>query len=230
VDAVVAGWRPEDGAGAHRHLPGEALDGESGWNPGWAGHLFSFRSDWHENLECSDYETLWTRDIGGHDSRPLNCLNWYQAYAFCIWDGGFLPTDAELSYAIAGGNEQLQYPWGSAEPTPNLAIYSCMGDPGAAGNDCDVEVDLPTPGSRSPQGDGRWGQSDLVGSVWEWALDSDAAQQASCNDCVRGEAASMRTIRGGGWDETALLFTPGRQGLEPQANASSVGARCARTP
>jgi formylglycine-generating enzyme required for sulfatase activity len=47
-----------------------------------------------------------------------------EAYAFCIWDGGFLPSEAEWECAAAGGPDQREYPWGSTDPgTANL--YDC---------------------------------------------------------------------------------------------------------
>jgi formylglycine-generating enzyme required for sulfatase activity len=57
----------------------------------------------------------------------MNCVNWYEAYAFCIWDVGFLPRETEWEYAAVGGNQQRQYPWGTADPgTANqYAIFNC---------------------------------------------------------------------------------------------------------
>jgi formylglycine-generating enzyme required for sulfatase activity len=47
------------------------------------------------------------------DRKPLNCVPWHVLFAFCVWDGGRLPTDAEFGFAAAGGSEQRQFPWGS---------------------------------------------------------------------------------------------------------------------
>jgi formylglycine-generating enzyme len=54
------------------------------------------------NLACHSTNQTWTDTVGSHENLPINCINWYEAYAFCIWDGGFLPSDAESEYAAAG--------------------------------------------------------------------------------------------------------------------------------
>jgi formylglycine-generating enzyme len=46
------------------------------------------------------------------DSKPLNCVPWHVLMAFCVWDGGRLPTDAEFSFAAQAGSEQREFPWG----------------------------------------------------------------------------------------------------------------------
>lgn len=46
------------------------------------------------------------------DGKPINCVPWHVLMAFCIWDGGRLPTDAEWSYAAQAGSEQRTFPWG----------------------------------------------------------------------------------------------------------------------
>jgi formylglycine-generating enzyme required for sulfatase activity len=47
------------------------------------------------------------------DRKPLNCVPWPVLFAFCVWDGGRLPTDAEFGFALAGGGEQRPFPWGT---------------------------------------------------------------------------------------------------------------------
>ena len=51
-----------------------------------------------------------------YDTKPLNCVNYLMAQAFCVWDGGRLETQAE--YVAAGGpaNGGGSVPWGA--PTP----------------------------------------------------------------------------------------------------------------
>ena len=47
------------------------------------------------------------------DQKGLNCVPWYVLFAFCVWDGGRLPTNAEWGFAAAGGDEQRMFPWGN---------------------------------------------------------------------------------------------------------------------
>ncbi|WP_438023210.1 formylglycine-generating enzyme family protein [Sorangium sp. So ce233] len=65
--------------------------------------------------------------MGENEARPIRCVSWSVAFAFCAWDGGRLPTEAEWNHASAGGSEQREYPWGNAFPNSTYAVYDAAG-------------------------------------------------------------------------------------------------------
>jgi sulfatase modifying factor 1 len=200
------------GAGAHARIVG------SGWDPAWNGSLVE-AGGLPAALKCGG-ET-WTDGAADHEDLPLNCVTWFEAFAFCAWDGGFLPTEAEWNFAAAGGAEQRVYPWSS--PPTSATIDD--GDAVYCGGACALEP----VGSRSPAGDGRWGQADLAGSVWEWNLDWMADYAEPCVDCAVVSGGDYRIARGGGFKSMpAELRTALRSWGTPAERDSFFGARCAR--
>jgi formylglycine-generating enzyme len=220
------GSKPAPGAGAHPRIQG------SGWDKSWNGQLPATQAALVAAMKCnSGYET-WTDTAGANESLPMNCIDWLTGFAFCAWDGGRLPTEAEWNYAAAGGGEQRSHPWLSPSMSQGIdatyAVYGCLGygDPKCGFGDI-----LP-PGSRSPRGDGKWGQADMAGSMWELTLDENTELRAheACNDCANISFAAVRVVRGGGWALGASNFlTSGRYGGTPIYRSSDMGARCART-
>jgi formylglycine-generating enzyme required for sulfatase activity len=152
----------------------------------------------------------------------MNCITWFEAMAFCIWDGGFLPTEAEWNYAATGGDDQRAYPW--SDPAGTLTID------GSHANYND-ETRLVSVGTK-PMGDGRWGQSDLAGNVFEWTLDWYAsAYPIPCADCANLVQSSFRVFRGGNFGVDATYLRAGyRDSNIPTVRFIGVGVRCARTP
>src|SRR5439155_17977855 len=96
---------PPAGAGAHTAIAG------SGWDPAWNGALAADSPGLVALLGGCGATHTWTDAPADNEDRPLDCISWYEAFAFCIWDGGYLPSDAEWNYAAAGGAEQRAYPW-----------------------------------------------------------------------------------------------------------------------
>jgi formylglycine-generating enzyme required for sulfatase activity len=181
-------------------------------------------------LHCDTGDSTWTDAPGLGENKPMNCMTWYEAFAFCVWDGGRVPTEAEWNYAAAGGSEQRPYPWGMSID-PSHAVYDCTGD-GSAAQDCQSS-DILDVGSRSPRGDGKWGHADLAGSMWEWTLDADTtgAYPDPCVDCADVTTTSLRVYRGGGWFSPAdNVLVSRRSSIDPSTRVNRIGVRCARGP
>lgn len=233
VNAVLGGFVPPVGSGKHAHLHGGGgLNGgtEAGWRSAWNVHLSSSRSVWDSQLACAA-GSAWTSSAGANEDRPITCVNWYQAQAFCIWDGGFLPSEAEWHYAASGGDEQRFLPW-SVPPTStdldtSRASFACLGDGTAA---CTV-ADLLRPGTK-PYGRAKWEHFDMSGNASEWVLDLFGDYPpAPCIDCA-ALTDGARVIRGGSWrdEDVCSLRSAERRGWGAQSRSDAIGFRCARKP
>jgi sulfatase modifying factor 1 len=250
VNAVVLGWTPDPGSGKHAHLNqgrGLATAGdagtafETGWQVSWSSRLPSTTADWDTHLGCDANLATWTSTPASNESRPITCMDWYDAYAFCIWDvaqqgaAGFLPTAAEWNYAAAGGSEQRVYAWGNQAPGADtmLAIWGDY----YGGSAASPSVYKIAPVGSAPAGNGKWGQSDLSGNVFEWNLDLAPADGTPCFDCVDTAAFDAdggriaAVLRGGAFDTIVSdLMVSSLESSSPEVPHANVGARCARIP
>jgi formylglycine-generating enzyme required for sulfatase activity len=241
VAAWSTGYRPADGSGKHAHLNGGlglvdvGSDAGTAFETGWVGALDDRElAPTDANLACTSPTALWTWSavVGPQENLPINCVTWEEAYAFCIWDGGFLPSSAEWQYAAAGGAEQRIYPWGKTDPgtASQYAIYDCdYASP--AGQTCSTTA-IFAPVGTPALGAGRWGQLDLSGNVFEWMLDREAPFVEPCDDCASlTPAGQPRVIRGSDANSSAVFMTvpyPFNVGFGLPVRGAGIGFRCAR--
>jgi sulfatase modifying factor 1 len=247
VNAVLpsdggAGWLPAAGSGKHTHLNnGKGLLSTGGvyYEPGWDASDDGNIAPTNSNLACEAPFYTWTPSASTQENLPINCITWQEAYAFCIWDGGFLPSEAEWEYAAAGGSQQRQYPWGSTAPgrANQYAIYGaqqpssfCYYPTGMLASCTGVSNIAPV--GTAALGAGLFGQLDLAGDLWQWNLDA-YGPYTPCTDCVNlaGNSSSGEVIRGGAFFyDASRLLPPYRNFTSPSNRVSIVGFRCARTP
>jgi formylglycine-generating enzyme required for sulfatase activity len=241
--AAYDAWRqaghPSVGEGAIEGVPG------SGWQSEWSVSLADSRASESAAITdiavlYSDQDLTWTDSPGEAEAYPVYAVDWYMAQAFCIWDGGRLPTEAEWEFAAAGGEENRLFPWGQALPVSTgsnaNAVFGCSGTDVCTNR----QKDLAPVGSRS-LGDGRYGHADLLGSVSEWIWDRYTGDWYTtvgdpCTDCVQLQTADPSdyvVIRGTDFQTSATIideyFANTSRKLSTRTNRiKGLGLRCAR--
>jgi formylglycine-generating enzyme required for sulfatase activity len=221
---------PASGAGAH------PASRDSGWDSAWDGKLAADTAALIAAVQCDAKYSTWTDSAGSGDNKPINCVTWYEAMAFCIWDGGYLPTEAEWSFAASGGSEQRAYPWSVPASSTTIdcsyANYQLTASP--ATYCTNGSIGGTRPAGREPLGDGKWGHSDLAGNVFEWMLDWYTAYPVPCMDCaaLATPDPAQRVLRGGGFfnEDVSILRSNYRLSHGPSVRSTTYGVRCARTP
>lgn len=173
---------------------------------------YGARTYWQPNGTFGENNGYSKADL---DKKALNCVSYYMLQAFCAWDGGRLPTQAELD--ASWGAET--YPWGETVPfyanfngavvtngPKDLANYGNSAGavytvPPTVGVDMSNRVSIP---GAFPNGAGPYGHADLVGNVIN--LTGDMSQgvanqnNAATNTTVTVQNAPLvKWGKGGSW-------------------------------
>jgi formylglycine-generating enzyme len=220
----ASGAAPAPGSGAHPRIAA------SGWQARWSERLPADLGELLEQDDCrgSRGQSDAGSAAGSSEEEPMGCMSWFIAFAFCAWDGGRLPTEAEWEYAAAGAQENRTYPWGTT-PSPVAELEAGWGPVGS-----------------HPEATGAFGHQELAGGVREWVLDYlneryYLNEGRNCRDCANLSMANGRGLRGGrdpgccpGLD--SLFWAAARDDAPPGSlrptNADDYrapfGVRCAR--
>ena len=163
----------------------------------------------------------WSPTPAAREDYPINRVTWHTALAFCLWDGGRLPTEAEWEYVaryrpVDGLSPGRTYPWGEDAPTCDLAhLPAC--------NASRME--------RVGQKPANGGVFNLAGNAREWTADAFqtydhlcwADQEPPLFTCQIDDVD--RVLRGGsyGHDEVRAAHRQGFTGV-----SAANGVRCVR--
>jgi formylglycine-generating enzyme required for sulfatase activity len=159
----------------------------------------------------------WTPDPG-FEQHPAVEVSWVGARDFCAWRGRRLPTEAEWEKA-ARGDDQRPYPWGTAPPTPAVAVF---GRPYNATERGDAH-----PAGASPSG-----VQDLLGNLREWTASALRAYPYRADTGSLWDGRQGRVVvRGASHDDAAAtLHVATRRSYDRRGAAAGhhfVGFRCA---
>jgi formylglycine-generating enzyme required for sulfatase activity len=157
----------------------------------------------------------------GYENHPMTNVSWFGAWAYCLANGGRLPTEIEWEKA-ARGTDGRPFPWGeemalnranfyaSRDPFENMSSFGSRTSPVGFYNGR-IYGDYVTQTNASP-----YGLYDMAGNVWQWTGNVYPGMH-------------YRFLRGGSKDTYDMdLRAWVRNNATPTYFSPGVGFRCVR--
>lgn len=156
---------------------------------------------------------------------PMSHVSWFEAYEFCTWLGGRLPTEVEWELAARGasaepvGSDSFAIP-GLPPGTNHGATICCRGD--------SSDGWLQAAPVQEVGGD-KLGLLGMAGNVAEWtASEYNTALEPVVNELRPEKKAHLVVVRGGSWIHPPAMLRPtARQAMSPDIRSGAIGFRCA---
>ena len=163
---------------------------------------------------------------------PVTHVLWQDAAAYCAWQGGRLPREAEWEYA-ARGKTGRAFPWGY-QYAPRRANHGVLSTLPGAPDETDGAAGL-APVESYADGATPEGIKNLAGNVAEWVsdlvdrnMDGTVGYDKGPVTNPRGAQSGEHLTRGGSFRTGAIFLRAAMRSVRPgQPYADDIGFRCA---
>lgn len=162
--------------------------------------------------DCNASTMTW--ELAAHDEYPINCVTFMEAWRYCKFRGGQLPSEYAWRHAAAGDISEPTYPWGRAQASCQRAVIRDKRGAGCGKGG-------PWPVGSKPAGASPFGALDMAGNVSEIVVTDERPTWKPVID-------QHPTTLGGSYADDAFgvtTYDDGADGVSP-----TVGFRCVYYP